>query len=116
MGNICSYCQIELDATWEYCPCCKRKSESGFDKITLRLHNLSTAEYPIIGKRKIIFERDGYKCLACGTTKNLTKDHIIPKALGGNSEVDNLQTLCFKCNGEKGKRIRDYRAVALSLT
>ncbi len=31
-----------------------------------------------------------------------TKDHIIPKSKGGKDILSNLQTMCSKCNGEKG--------------
>lgn len=31
----------------------------------------------------------------------MTKDHIIPKSIGGTSNIDNLQTMCCKCNGKK---------------
>lgn len=62
-------------------------------------------------KRQIVLERDGNKCLSCGTTEKLTLDHIVPKAKGGDNETTNLQTLCKKCNLLKGTRIRDYRQV-----
>ena len=31
----------------------------------------------------------------------MTKDHIQPKAKGGSDHIDNLQTMCTKCNGKK---------------
>ncbi len=55
-----------------------------------------------------IMERDGYRCCHCGkreTDENLLEiDHIIPISKGGKSVYDNLQTLCHKCNVEKGNR------------
>ena len=54
--------------------------------------------------RNKIYERDGYKCLACGCTTNLSLDHIIPFSKGGKTESDNLQTLCKSCNSRKGNR------------
>jgi len=35
----------------------------------------------------------------------LTKDHILPVSLGGSDELDNLQTMCDKCNSKKGNKI-----------
>lgn len=55
--------------------------------------------------RFFIFERDGYRCLHCGTTEDLTIDHIHPKSRGGTDAVDNLQTLCRSCNCRKGARV-----------
>lgn len=51
-----------------------------------------------------IFDRDGNKCLECGSTDNLTIDHIKPKAKGGKNTQDNLQTLCKSCNGKKADK------------
>lgn len=58
-----------------------------------------------------IYKRDGYRCCKCGAIQNkytkLEVDHIIPIAKGGKSTYENLQTLCHKCNVEKGDRL-DY--------
>jgi 5-methylcytosine-specific restriction endonuclease McrA len=52
--------------------------------------------------RNKIYERDGYKCVKCGSGENLTIDHIVPILKGGVSIESNIQTLCFKCNQQKG--------------
>lgn len=52
-----------------------------------------------------IYERDGYRCRYCGASENqvdLEIDHIKPIAKGGKSVESNLQTLCKRCNKEKG--------------
>ncbi|MBO6262707.1 MAG: HNH endonuclease [Clostridia bacterium] len=53
-----------------------------------------------------IYKRDGYRCRLCGTRgsayNELEIDHIKPIAKGGKSTYDNLQTLCKRCNVEKG--------------
>jgi len=55
-------------------------------------------------KRRTVFERDNYKCRNCRSTENLSVDHIEPWSLGGSNDLDNLQTLCLRCNASKGAR------------
>lgn len=53
-----------------------------------------------------IYEKDGYRCKKCGKkTNDLEVDHIIPIAKGGKSTYNNLQTLCHRCNVNKGSNI-----------
>ena len=55
-----------------------------------------------------IYKRDGYRCRNCGISNrysNLEIDHIIPISKGGKSTYDNLQTLCHRCNVEKGNSV-----------
>jgi len=55
--------------------------------------------------KKLIFERDGYKCVICGRTEKegyeLHVDHILPKDKGGKATLENGQTLCSICNFRK---------------
>ena len=52
--------------------------------------------------RKLIFIRDNYCCVKCGSKKNLEIHHIIPHARGGSNRLENLQLLCRDCNRMKG--------------
>lgn len=62
--------------------------------------------------REQIFNRDGHRCLKCGSKEHLTLDHIVSVYLGGENTIGNLQTLCRSCNSAKSPdRIIDYRAV-----
>lgn len=54
--------------------------------------------------RKRVFQRDGYKCVKCGFSKNLTVDHITPRHAGGLDELSNLRTLCVLCHEEVHNR------------
>lgn len=48
-----------------------------------------------------VLRRDGYSCQYCGeAAPNVTLhiDHVVPKALGGSDNPDNLVTACRDCN------------------
>jgi hypothetical protein len=48
--------------------------------------------------RRIVFGRDGHKCVYCGATDLLEIDHVVPAANGGASTVRNLVVACSRCN------------------
>lgn len=54
--------------------------------------------------RKRIFKRDGYSCQYCGSKRNLTIDHVIPRSRGGTNTWKNMVTCCFRCNSYKGDK------------
>lgn len=55
-------------------------------------------------KRWAVWERDNFTCRSCGSRKYLSVDHIIPESKGGDTNMDNLQTLCKRCNSKKGDK------------
>ena len=54
--------------------------------------------------RFMVMKRDNFKCCMCGRSPATTPglelhiDHIIPWSKGGETVIDNLQTLCSDCN------------------
>jgi len=52
-----------------------------------------------------IWNRDGGRCVKCGSNEKLEFDHIIPFSKGGSNTYRNLQLLCEKCNREKSDKI-----------
>lgn len=61
--------------------------------------NINYNKVPL--SRNNIFKRDGFECVYCGSKKDLTLDHVLPKSKGGNDSWDNLVSCCKKCNNEK---------------
>lgn len=53
-----------------------------------------------------VFARDKFKCQRCNNVGALELhcDHIIPESKGGKTEIGNLQTLCSRCNLQKGSK------------
>lgn len=84
-------------------------------------------------QRLQLFYTKGFKCVVCGTEGKffimvrgekekrfhlelvgettdgklvmMTKDHIVPKSLGGKDELENYQTMCTTCNVAKGNAL-----------
>lgn len=54
-----------------------------------------------------IYKRDNHECVYCGSIKQLTLDHVIPKSRGGKNDWNNLVTCCFTCNLKKGNKTPD---------
>lgn len=60
---------------------------------------------PTAVKREV-WERDGGKCVTCGSKQDLHFDHIIPFSKGGSSrDPKNIQILCAKHNLSKSDKI-----------
>lgn len=63
--------------------------------------------------RFAVLKRDNFKCCFCGaspaTNQSVTLhiDHIVPWSKGGETVIENLQTLCSKCNLEKSNMMPD---------
>lgn len=60
-----------------------------------------------------LLELKGKHCFYCGVETEIshdprknhlapTRDHIIPKALGGSNKIKNLCVACFRCNNLRG--------------
>lgn len=60
--------------------------------------------------RHMVFQRDNYRCVECGASNKetiLNLDHILPVSKGGETIIQNLQTLCRECNLGKSDAIWD---------
>lgn len=68
------------------------------------ISNHKTSRNVNLRLRFIVMHRDNFKCCKCGKSPakdpsvELHVDHIIPWAKGGETVLENLQTLCSDCN------------------
>ena len=67
----------------------------------LHLRTTSPGEAKRIWRREIK-EKWEHKCAYCGSTENLTIDHIIPQSKGGIDFTKNVVCACHDCNQSKG--------------
>lgn len=51
-----------------------------------------------------VFLRDRFRCQYCGSSEDLTFDHLIPRAHGGRTTWDNIVTACAPCNLRKADK------------
>lgn len=59
---------------------------------------------PPVNRREVL-RRDNHACQYCGSRKQLTLDHVVPRSKGGTHTWDNVVAACSGCNSRKGDRI-----------
>tara|TARA_B100002019_G_scaffold211851_1_gene184639 strand:+ start:1298 stop:1684 length:387 start_codon:yes stop_codon:yes gene_type:complete len=64
------------------------------------LHTVNRKEARKMWRRRIKEQWDN-QCAYCGSTENLTIDHVIPKSKGGTNFTQNVVCSCLSCNGSK---------------
>jgi len=68
----------------------------------------------ILLSRKNVLRRDNHRCQYCQTVApDLTVDHVIPRAAGGQDSWENLVAACRKCNHKKGNRTPEQAGMKL---
>lgn len=81
------------------CPVCQSMTPKNLNNSSIMFSRKISSKL-----RYQVLKRDHFKCCACGASPakdpsvDLHIDHIIPFSKGGMTTIDNLQTLCSKCN------------------
>ncbi len=91
----------------------------------------SSAHYACGGNREAVLKRDNYSCVKCGMTdkehmakwgedRHITVDHKDKDR--SNNSMENLQTLCLSCHGNKDliprlreRKIEKFKAQVLKM-
>ena len=60
-----------------------------------------------------VFLRDKFSCQYCGSKKELTFDHLLPRSKGGITDWGNVVTACSNCNVKKGGRLLQKSGMTL---
>jgi len=90
-----------------------KKANYGFIKKTFRELRDNTKKWSDILREDMQFVESEKKCIFCGATENLTKEHIIPKTLAVNNRcatcdhiqgIHNIVWSCASCNSKKGRK------------
>ena len=72
---------------------------------------------PVPFSRQNVFARDGHRCQYCQQpfhSRDLTLDHVMPRARGGHKTWDNVVASCGPCNRRKRDRTPKEAGMKLS--
>lgn len=75
-------------------------------KAERQAHKNKTYNDPEYRRNREALLNSSARCERCGTTKDLTVDHIVPASLNGGSHRANLRVLCRPCNSRRGGFLR----------
>ena len=94
----------------------KEKAKPVSERV-IRLNNYVSLPLSRTAKEKptkaAIYRRDNQTCQYCGSTRNLTIDHLIPRCRGGADSWENLLLACSKCNTVKGHKTPEQAGLRL---
>ncbi len=80
----------------------------------IRLNHFKNIPYRgVLLNRVNLFRRDGGECQYCGSRRQLTIDHVVPRSKGGKTSWTNLVTACNRCNVNKGDKTPEQAGLIL---
>lgn len=65
-------------------------------------------QYFYASLRESILDRDGRRCVKCGSDEHLNVDHVVPISRGGTAVIANGQTMCRACHVIKTRAERRW--------
>lgn len=84
------------------------KSDDSSERVARYRDKRKSAGLPSLGDyskfKPSLFSRDGERCVYCESKTSLVVDHMVPIALGGTDDIDNLALACKPCNSGKAGR------------
>ncbi len=100
------YVILNINNLLDTCEKRKIEIEVWIDQHKPSVENGSMVRTPIPEEVQLfVWNRDGGKCVKCGSQENLEFDHIIPLSKGGGNTARNIQLLCASCNRAKSNTI-----------
>jgi len=82
-------------------------------RIRLKINHIEKSwKVPAVTRREVL-RRDKHTCQYCGSTRQLTLDHVVPVSKGGRHTWDNVVTACEPCNNHKGDRTPQQAGMSL---
>lgn len=64
--------------------------------------------------KKVVWERDGHRCIFCGSSQAMPNAHVISRAKGGLGVEENIVTACYQChfNMDQTSKRQEYLDIA----
>jgi len=96
----------------------KKWNAENSDAVTIIKDRRRARQHAAVGRHtagewRALVEKFEGRCVCCQQhfgIRKLTRDHVVPLALGGSDSIENIQPLCRSCNSRKGAwHTTDYR-------
>jgi len=96
-----------VDVVAEYAEEVRSPSVTWKVPAVIRERRAAKVRHAIRFSRVNVYLRDRYRCQYCGqrfVARELSYDHVVPRAHGGKTVWENIVTACKPCNTLKGSR------------
>ena len=81
------------------------KERFGVPLVIVLTHYDRVPTQSVVFNRHNILKRDRFTCQYCGKQQSdLTLDHVVPRAQGGQTSWENCVAACYECNSKKANR------------